>query len=116
VRNPVRVNGVAYSGTVYVERPLDSDMWRSDTSYLGRVGGVSIYGAVTDAARRAIFNAGREVAAAFATPERLWNDREAAARSVVDRARKALDEAQAAYTAAAEALVEIQTRRVSASR
>jgi len=114
IANPVRVNGIAYSGTIYVERAEHAGQWRPDNSYLSRVGG-PFYTGVTDAARRAFWTAAVAVAEQFATPEREAADRESAARSVVDRARKALDEAQAAYTAAAENLVEIQTRRVSAS-
>jgi hypothetical protein len=115
IRNPVRVNGIAYSGTIYVEHAEHAGRWRPDTSYLSRIGG-PFYTGVTDAARRALRTAAVDIAAQFATTEREAADRESAARSVVDRARKALDEAQAAYEAATEALVEIQTQRVSASR
>lgn len=108
IARPVRVNGIAYTGTVYLERDYNDDgstgRWHSTHSSIQRVD--DYFGNVTDAARSRVYNLALDLAAELATDERIKWDRVRAAESAVDHAQRDLDKAQAAVKAATDALAE----------
>lgn len=118
IRHPVRVNGIPYSGTMYVERGFDPETgkyvnagskwypgrwsWRVSQAHVERIPHLG-NNSVTDAARKTLYAIAHEVAATLAGRDRLHRDRIADARRVMDRALDEVSKANREYLAAAAA-------------
>jgi hypothetical protein len=108
IRNPVRINGVAYRGTVHLAPTVDGQ-WRVEYSSIDRVGTITVHGSMSPAASRALRDlVTGPVAEAFMTPERISETTLAGKRRQIANAEKAVREAEQALTTRQQELSEAE--------
>lgn len=98
IARPVRVNGIAYSGTLYLEREHDGNgnpvgRWRVRDGYINRAD--DYFGKVTDAARSRLHDLAKDLAGEIVTDETVGWDTVRAARREIDDAERKVREAKA---------------------